>query len=642
MKSALPIGTIVLALVALGVATTVTRDTVTLEEDITHRPIETPSDGFVSSKTCKSCHPSQYDTWYGSYHRTMTQVATPDTVLADFSNVRIDAVHGEPMHLEQRGNEFWAEFNDPGVDGPADDRPRITRQVVMITGSHHQQIYWYATGHDRALNVLPGVYLITEQRWAPRSAVVLHPPNQLVSTSNGHWNAVCLACHTTFPKTQFDTPFLSKPIEEQVVDTTTAEFGIACEACHGPAADHVRTHQNPVTRYRRHLGDQPDSTIVQPALLNPQRSSQVCGQCHSVWEFYNAEDERYANTHGFPYRPGDELRDTRFMPQPMEQADSAALRAFIRRDPDFVNGSFWSDGMIRVSGREYNGLIDSPCFKNAPEHGGSQTMSCFSCHTMHKTPNDPRPVSVWAATHQVTAKMDDNEACVQCHETFDTNISQHTRHSAESTGSLCYNCHMPYTSYGLLKAVRSHTVSSPSITETVNTGRPNACNLCHLDKTLAWTGTQLNRWYETASPQLTVDQNEVAASLLWAMKGDAGQRALTAWAFGWNPAQEVSGTSWMLPHLTELLNDSYEAIRFISYRSLRTLPGYSDVDYDYLAGREERITAVLPILQSWQNSILARRRREPELLVDNEGHLRIDEFTRIFNQRDNRPLFLRE
>ena len=123
-------------------------------------------------------------------------------MLADFDGVQVDDVHGDPMRLERRGDEFWAEFNDPGAAGPERERPRITRRVVLITGSHHQQIYWYATGHDRALNVLPGVYLIADDRWAPRSAVVLHPPNQAVSTVDGHWNAICLACHTTFPRTR--------------------------------------------------------------------------------------------------------------------------------------------------------------------------------------------------------------------------------------------------------------------------------------------------------------------------------------------------------------------------------------------------------------------------------------------------------
>ena len=640
MRRLLPIGAIAAAGLALGAAAVLTRAPASPEERVADRPIQVRTDGFVSSAACKACHPAQYDSWYGSYHRTMTQVATPQTVLADFDGVRVDDVHGAPMRLERRGDEFWAEFNDPGAEGPARDRPRITRRVVMITGSHHQQIYWYATGHDRALNVLPGVYLLADRRWAPRSAVVLHPPHQAVATVDGHWNAVCLACHTTFPRTRFDTPFLSRPIAAQAVDTTVAEFGIACESCHGPAAEHVRKHRNPLGRYARHLGDRPDPTIVLPTRLDPQRSSQVCGQCHSVWEFRSAADERRANAHGFPYRPGADLRATRFLPQPMAQRDSPELAAFIARDPAFVTGSFWPDGMIRVSGREYNGLIDSPCFKDARD--AQRTLSCFSCHVMHKTPDDPRPTAEWSATHQVARGMDGNAACGQCHAAVADDVAAHTRHAADAAGSTCYNCHMPYTSYGLLKAIRSHTVSSPSVAETVGAGRPNACNLCHLDKTLAWTGAALQAWYGTPPPALTDDETAVAAGLLWAMRGDAGQRALAAWAFGWAPAQEASGTSWMAPHLAELLNDPYEAVRYVAYRALRTLPGHAGVDYDYVAGRQERVAAALPILQAWRDGPLARRRREPELLVDADGRLRIDEFRRILRQRDNRPLFLRE
>lgn len=39
--------------------------------------------GFATSDTCRSCHPSQYQSWHDSYHRTMTQAATPETVLAN-------------------------------------------------------------------------------------------------------------------------------------------------------------------------------------------------------------------------------------------------------------------------------------------------------------------------------------------------------------------------------------------------------------------------------------------------------------------------------------------------------------------------------------------------------------------------------
>ena len=637
-----PVIAVLLASTALGFAALTSHPTATPEADVENRPIQLAQDDFVSSRTCRACHPSQHDSWFGSFHRTMTQVATAGTVRADFDAVVIDAVPGQPMRLERRGAEFWAEFDDPGWEGPGleSERPRITRQVVMITGSHHQQIYWYATGHDRALNVLPGVFLLDDQRWVARSAVVLHSPDQTVATLDGHWNAICVACHTTLPKTKFATPFRSEPIDQQAVDTTTAEFGISCEACHGPGAEHVRVNQNPVRRYQQHMADHDDPTIVQPALLDPQRSSEVCGQCHSVWEFYGPEDERRANADGFAYRPGDVLSETRFIAQPMPDMDSPAIAEFLAQDPEFVRGSFWADGMVRVSGREYNGLIDSPCFRDAtePEH----TLTCFSCHTMHKTPEDRRSVATWADTHQVSVGMEGNDACLQCHEPIATQLTSHTNHAVDSSGSECYNCHMPYTSYGLLKAVRSHTISSPSATETVETGRPNACNLCHLDKTLAWTGEALDEWYGIPRPELDDDEATVAAALLGVLRGDAGLRALTAWNLGWQPAQEAAGTSWVVPHLAELLNDPYEAVRYIAYRSLRSLPGYGDFRYDYLASEPDRVQRVVPVIQAWRASPLARLRREPELLVDADGNLQTDLMRRLFDLRDNRRLFLRE
>jgi hypothetical protein len=106
---------------------------------------------------------------------------------------------------------------------------------------------------------------------------------------------------------------------------------------------------------------------------------------------------------------------------------------------------------------------------------------------------------------------------------------------------------MPYTTYGLLKTIRSHQISSPSVKATLETGRPDACNLCHLDKTLAWTAEYLEKWYATPKPQLGDEEQSVAASLLWLLKGDAGQRAIVAQSLGWAPAQQASGTAWIAP-----------------------------------------------------------------------------------------------
>ncbi len=630
----------------LGLSLALSGDRPVPESEVDNRPVEVQvaGDGYVTSETCRSCHPVQYDTWYDSFHRTMTQVATPDTVRADFDGVRVEQTHGRAMVLERDGDEFWAEFDDPGWEGPEAERPRIRRQVVMITGSHHQNIYWYATGHDRGLNVLPSVYLLEEQQWVPRSAVVLHSPGQSVAMLNGHWNAICIACHTTLGKTAFDTPYRSAPFEEQTIETTVAEFGIACESCHGPAEAHVTANRNPLRRYRLHLasaGDREgDPTIVLPSQLGPARSSQTCGQCHSVWEFYDLDGERHANHAGLPYRPGDELGDTRFIAQPSVDRNSPEMLAFVENDPEFVRGSFWPDGMVRVSGREYNGLIDSPCFGDATT--SDRTLTCFSCHMMHKPTEDPRSTAEWADTHQVSTDKEGNDACLQCHEPIRAELTAHTRHDTESSGSSCYNCHMPYTSYGLLKTVRSHTISSPTATESSELGRPNACNLCHLDKTLNWTADRLRDWYDTPMPTLSDEEQTVAASLLWILKGDAGLRALAAQSMGWAPAQATSGTSWMVPYLGEALGDSYDAVRFIAARSLRSVPGYARLDYDFVAPEQERVEAAVRVLREWRASPAARLRREPELLVDADGELRVDAMRRLFEQRDRRPLFLRE
>ena len=120
-----------------------------------------------------------------------------------------------------------------------------------------------------------------------------------------------------------------------------------------------------------------------------------------------------------------------------------------------LRGRYWSDGMVRVIGREFNSLIESKCYR-------AGTLSCLSCHSMHSS--DPN--------NQLAAGMDTDRACVQCHPQVGTNVAQHTHHAAGSEGSRCYNCHMPYTSYGLLKAARSHQINSPTVAASVQPAAP--------------------------------------------------------------------------------------------------------------------------------------------------------------------------
>ena len=105
--------------------------------------------------------------------------------------------------------------------------------------------------------------------------------------------------------------------------------------------------------------------------------------------------------------------------------------------------------------------------------------------------------------------------------------------------------------------------------------------------------------------QLTEDQNTIPASILWSLQGDAGQRALMAWAMGWSLAQQASGTNWQGWILAELLNDSYDVVPLIAARSLRTLPGFNNFQADPIAppaAREENRSRAQEIWLEWRRS----------------------------------------
>lgn len=579
--------------------------------------LEREADGFVRSDSCKACHPREYETWHDSYHRSMTQVANADTVRGTFDDIEL--TEGEYVYSLRRTDDgFFVEMVDfewerertaKGMElGPMAGRPRTKKRIVMTTGSHYMQTYWYPSKDGRELLNFPFIYLFEEARWVPRSEVFLRPPD--AEPMRQRWNDNCLGCHTTFGQPKRS---------ESGWDTRVAELGIACEVCHGPGEEHVALHRDPFERYLGHFADdEPDPTIVNPARLPAARSAEVCGQCHSKsW----INDFGTFNSDGIEYRPGDELSKSKTIALPRSNPDHPWLRESIRRDARFIEQFFWGDGMIRVSGREYNGLVESACF------GGGE-LSCLSCHSLHSD----EPVM-----HPAEGGSGD-PSCAGCHAEIAANVSAHSHHDAESSGSSCVNCHMPYTSYGLMRALRSHLIDSPTVAASVETGRPNACNQCHLDKTLGWTSDRLAQWYGIESPSLEDADVNTSAALRWMLEGDAAQRALMGWSFGWAPAQAASGTDWLAPYLAILLRDPYATVRYIAAKSLRSLAGFESLDYDYIAGEDDRVKKAKAAFRSWKPPSGDAR---PAIMLLPKG-LDSPAVTKMLDQRDNHPVDLKE
>ncbi|MEM7409322.1 MAG: multiheme c-type cytochrome [Myxococcota bacterium] len=595
------------------------------ETSTAHRPVAVDEDGYVASETCRACHPSQYETWHASHHRTMTQVVSEDTVIADFDDRRL--VHfGREFRFYREGNGFFMEMKAARSPTSGEALPGRTFELVLSTGAHHQQAFWFRTGEGRNLGKLPFIWITSEQRWVPYGSIFVAPPSR-PNMQTGLWNKTCIKCHVVRGQPRWEA--------EPSPDTRVAEFGIACGACHGAAEEHAAIHRNPLHRYREHFSTEDDPTLVNVADLDHQRSSQVCGQCHAVFDFFDAESEAAYDHQGFAYRPGGDLHASRHVFQfGQDRADPVVARN-LEKTPQYFERRFWSDGMVRVSGREYNGMLETPCHQRG-------TMSCLSCHSMHPGTDDRRPRGEWA-NDQLKPGMRGNPACLQCHEQYEAEaeLVRHTHHPASSAGSRCTNCHMPHTTLGLMKAMRSHTVDSPDVATTMATGRPNACNLCHLDKTLAWTADHLSAWYEIPPPALSEEQRSVASSVRWILQGDAGQRAIAAWHYGWEPAQEASGTEWMGIYLAELLTDRYDVVRFIGQQSLKRLPGYADFEYDFVDPEAFRSARRLRAEAKWREGA-DRPSASEALLIDAEGHLMDDRFRELRGRRLDPPVILAE
>ena len=52
-------------------------------------PAQVKTNGYTSSASCRACHPSQYESWHKSYHRTMTQLAGPHSVMGQFDGTEV-------------------------------------------------------------------------------------------------------------------------------------------------------------------------------------------------------------------------------------------------------------------------------------------------------------------------------------------------------------------------------------------------------------------------------------------------------------------------------------------------------------------------------------------------------------------------
>jgi hypothetical protein len=286
---------------------------------------------------------------------------------------------------------------------------------------------------------------------------------------------------------------------------------------------------------------------------HPALANAACGQCHSYFVPQHP-DQWWDSGFSAAFKAGEELEPSRVV---LRAAPSAATMtsalSLISAEPQTL---FWADGSIMVGGREYNGLTQSPC----STHGRpGQMISCVSCHSMHQGNRSGQVAEKYSNEQS-------NAMCSQCH----TIASAHSRHQPDSPGALCVNCHMPKTSYALLSATRSHQITSPSpITRSAHQA-PQACALCHTDRTLNGLNRELTR-FSPPGPQATSPIDSPAADLPWALDqvltGHAATRAIFVAALSSPESRATAGNAPFAAVADALLRDEYAAVAHMTRRA---------------------------------------------------------------------------
>src|SRR5262249_7103556 len=141
---------------------------------------------------------------------------------------------------------------------------------------------------------------------------------------------------------------------------------------------------------------------------------------------------------------------------------------------------------------------------------------------------------------------------------------------------------------------------------------------------------------------MSAEDRTVSAAVRWLLKGDAAQRAMIAWSMGWAPAQKASGTDWLPPFLAVTLNDPYSAVRFIAAKSLRTLPGFEQFNFDYTASEDVTARAGNAAYDQFLRQLRPEKTFSPSVLLDRKGEFVPEIYNRLLSQRDNRPMYLVE
>lgn len=503
-------------------------------------------DGFVGSNSCLSCHADHHASWSRTYHRTMTQEATPQSVQGHFDGKVVEA-WGVAVRPVQRDGKYLFEYLDPKTQ-----EVKATVQVDRTVGSHRYQQYLSKDADGRYAR-MHLIWHVGDARWVHYNGAFLYDDAQGFNQHAAVWNPNCIFCHNTGVKPGItnEAELIERLrqgerfnfINAAHWDSKVAELGIACESCHGPGATHAAANRNPLRRYWLHFTHKGDATITNPRRLTPERSAEVCGQCHGQRQPVQLDRATEWLHSGPSYRAGDVLAEH----ATLVHQDTPSLGA-----PDLFRLRFWKDGTPRLSAYELQGLLQSSCYTK----GGA---TCIGCHEAHGgTP-----------TGMITEQNRTGASCIGCHKNAAA-LPAHAMHAKASPTTHCVDCHMPKMVYGVMEIHRTHRIRAPDPLAAANNQQPDACTSCHGNRTAQWAADSINHWRGSTPAGAGLARDTLPENLRQLFAGDPVQRAVAAKLAG-SEESALSNAERVaqLPLLLAAMEDGYPAVRRFAQQSAR-------------------------------------------------------------------------
>jgi tetratricopeptide (TPR) repeat protein len=413
-----------------------------------------PGAKFVGSAACATCHERENSLWRGSHHQLAMQPATTSAVLSDFNNATFSN-DGVTSTFFRRDSKFMVRTDGP--DGALHDYEikytfgvyPLQQYLIPMPGGRLQalMIAWDSRPREHG-----------GQRW-----FLLYPGQRILPANPLHWtsidqtwNYMCADCHSTNLRKNYE-------LRTRTYSTTYAEIDVACEACHGPASNHVSWAEkhNDWKKFdgnhgltialdeRKGVSWSTDAdTTRRSRPLKSGREIEMCARCHS----------RRAQIHE-DYVHG----------QPVDDDYRVALL-----DEDL----YFPDGQIKGEVYEYGSFIQSRMFQAG--------VTCSDCH-------EP---------HSLKLRTDGSNVCLQCHSGQKYDSPKHHFHRIGSPGARCVECHMPTRTYMVIDVRRDHSLRIPRPDLSVKLGTPNACTNCHIDKSSQWASAAVDKWWRGAAKGL--------------------------------------------------------------------------------------------------------------------------------------------